>query len=219
MIEAVIFDKDGVLMLTELIYHRAYQDAIRHFGAEGEYDWETHRKRNGTPTSETFLMLRKKFGLTISLDEFLAEYRKRYTDLFMSEGLVVPEGVREMISELKKIHMPISIATGGSRKSTSLTLEKTGLAGEFEIVVTSDEVAKGKPDPEIFLLAAERMGVTPHKCLVIGDSINDVLGAKAAGMKVIAITDDFYSRDPELASPDLEVKEFKEITLEMIKSI
>jgi HAD superfamily hydrolase (TIGR01509 family) len=219
MIEAIIFDKDGVLMLTELIYHRAYQDALRHFGAKGEYTWEEHRKRNGMPTSETFLMLRNKFGLTISLDDFLLEYRKRYTDIIMSEGLVVPEGVRELLFELKKNNMPISIATGGSRKSTNLTLEKTGLTSEFEIVVTSDEVAKGKPDPEIFLLAAERMGIEAHKCLVIGDSINDVLGAKAAGMKAIAITDDFYSRDPELALPDIEVKEFKEITLEMIKSL
>ena len=219
MIEAVIFDKDGVLMLTELIYHKAYQDALRHFGARGEYTWEEHRKRSGMRTSETFLVLRKKFGLTISLDEFIPEYRKRYTDLIMAEGLTVPEGVRELLFALKKINMPISIATGGSRKSTDLTLEKTGLASEFEIVVTSDDVAKGKPDPEIFLLAAKRMGVPPHKCLVIGDSINDVLGAKAAGMKVIAITDDFYSRDPELALPDIEVNEFKEITLEMLKSI
>jgi HAD superfamily hydrolase (TIGR01509 family) len=220
MIEAVIFDKDGVLMLTELIYFRAYQATLTHFGANGtEYDWDVHSRMNGTPTSERFLFLKKMFGLKISFDDFLPEYRKRYTEIIMSEGLVVPEGVQKLLNELKKINMPISIATGGSKKSTGLTLEKTGLASEFEIVVTSDEVAKGKPDPEIFLLAAQRMNIHPHKCLVIGDSINDVLGAKAAGMKVIAITDDFYSRDPALASPDIEVKEFKEITLEMIKSI
>lgn len=220
MIEAIIFDKDGVLMLTELIYHRSYQETLTYFGVNGaEYDWDVHSRMNGTPTSERFLFLKKMFGLKISFDEFLPEYRKRYTDIIMSEGLTVPEGVRELIGVLKEANMPIAIATGGSRESTAMTLEKTKLTGLFEAVITSTDVAKGKPDPEIFFLAAQRMGVPPHNCLVIGDSINDVLGAKSAGMKVIAITDKSYIEDPELASPDLEVKEFKEITLEMIKSL
>ncbi|MEX2007280.1 MAG: HAD family phosphatase, partial [Candidatus Levyibacteriota bacterium] len=187
--KAVIFDKDGVLMLTEPLYHRAYQGALDHFGAIGLYDWDTHRKRNGMPATETYFFLRKKYKVKASLPDFLAEFRKRYKKFMMSEELEVPEGVRELLSALKKADIKVAIATSGHRESTAMTLEKTRLSEEFGTIITSDDVAKGKPDPEIFLLAAERLGVSPKECLVIGDSINDVLGAKSAGMKVIAITD------------------------------
>lgn len=219
MIKAVIFDKDGVLMLTEPIYHRAFQDILKKYDAKGVYTWEQHRKVSGKPTTEVILALKEMFGLKFSVDEFIVEYRNRYKTIFIEDGLEVPQGVRELLTALKKKGMPVAIATGASRESTNLTLEKTGLASEFSVVCTSSDVAKGKPDPEIFLLAAERLGVNPHNCLVIGDSVNDVLGAKAAGMKVIAITDKSYSRDPLLASPDLEVQSMKEITLETIQSL
>jgi len=218
VLKAVIFDKDGVLMLTETIYHKAYQDILAQFGIKKEYTWDMHRKRNGMPTAETFFYLKKEFGFKISLGDFLPVYRNRYTEL-MQDGLVVPDGVHELLDSLKMANIPVAIATGGSRESTDMTLEKTGLAEYFDIVITSSDVANGKPDPEIFLLAAKRLGIKAHNCLVIGDSVNDILGGKAAGMKVIGLIDRSYSRDTALAVPDIEVVSMKEITIEMMKEL
>ena len=219
MIKAVIFDKDGTLMLTEEIYFRTFRDAVKKYGGKREYVWEDHVNYIGTPTTETFLDVRKKFGLTTSFDEFAQTYREGYKKAFEEEGLVPVEGVKELLDTLKKEKIPFAIGTGSVAKSTEFTLRKAGLFEYFDIIVTASDVAKGKPDPETFLLTAKKLRVNPHECLVIGDAINDVLAAKSAGMKIIAITDKSYIEDPDLASPDLEVKEFKDITIEMIKSL
>lgn len=220
MINAVIFDKDGVLMLTEDIYYQAHLLTLDYFGVDGKkYTWKMHAQRSGTPTSERFLFLKNKFDLKMSFDKYYLQYKKRYLENMIERGLIVPDGVFNLLNYFKKVKMPIAVATGGVRENASLTLEKTNLIDFFDVVVTSSDVAKGKPDPETFLLAASRLGVNPKDYVVIGDSVNDVLGAKAAGMKMIAITDKSYSEDPLLASPDIEVKEFKEITIDMIKSL
>ncbi len=219
MIKAVIFDKDGVLMLTEEIYFNAFRDAVKKYGGNKEYTWEDHYSYIGTPTTETFFAVRKKYGLTVSFDEFADTYRGIYRKTIEEEGLQSIAGVKELLDSLKKENIPFAIGTGSTAKSTELTLKKTGLLRYFDIAVTADDVAKGKPDPETFILAAKKLGIELHDCVVIGDSINDVLAAKSAGMKMIAITDKSYIEDPDLASPDLEVKEFKDITIEMIKSL
>ncbi len=219
MIKAVIFDKDGVLMLTEEIYFRAFRDTVKKYGGNKEFTWEDHYHYIGTPTSETFFAVREKYGLTVSFDEFVETYRRGYRKIIEEEGLKSPTGVKELLDSLKKENIPFAIGTGGGAKSTELTLRKAGLFEYFNIFVTADDVANGKPDPETFFLAAKKLGVKPDDCVVIGDAINDVLAAKSAGMKMIAITDKSYIEDPNLASPDLEVKEFKEITIEMIKSL
>ncbi len=218
MIKAVIFDKDGVLVLTEEIYFRAWRDAMKKFGANKEFTWEHHYQYIGVPNSETFFAIREEYGMRVSYDEFVNDYRNRYREIFEIEGLEAVKGVRELLDALKKENIPFAISTAGSLKSSEMILRKVGIFDYFKIIVTSDDYSRGKPDPEPFLLAAKKLGVNPHECVVIGDAINDVLAAKSAGMKVIAITDKSYIEDPELASPDLEVKEFKEITLEMIKS-
>lgn len=219
MAKAVIFDKDGVLVLTEEIYFRAWRDSMHKFGTKKEFKWEHHYQYIGVPTSETFFSIRNEYGLTVSFDEFVKDYRNGYREIFEKEGLNSVEGVESMLKNLKTQNIPYAIGTGGGFKSTRLTLKKAGIEKYFDVIVTADDVSQGKPHPETFLMAAEKLGINPHDCVVIGDSINDVLGAKSAGMKMIAITDKSYIEDPDLASPDLEVKKFSDITIEMIKSI
>lgn len=219
MIKAVIFDKDGVLILTEEIYFRAFRDAVKKYGGNKEFTWEDHYYYIGTPTSETFFAVREKYGLTVSFDEFVEVYRSDYRKIIEEEGIKSVEGVRELLDSLKKENIPFAIGTGSNAKGSEFTLKKGGLFEDFDVVITADDVAKGKPNPETFLLAAKKLGVNPSECVVIGDAINDVLAAKSAGMKMIAITDKSYIEDRDLASPDLEVKEFKDITIQMIKSL
>lgn len=219
MIEAIILDKDGVLVLTEEIYFRAFRDSVKKFGGNKDFIWEHHYQYIGVPTSETFFAIRKEYGLTVNFEEFVGDYRRGYRVIIDREGLAAAPGVVAFLEKLKKEKIPFAIGTGGRRESTKQILERTGLYKYFSIIITADDVAQGKPHPETFLLAAQDLNVRPHNCVVIGDSINDVLGAKSAGMKVIAITDKSYIEDPNLASPDLEVKKFSDITINMIKSL
>jgi len=219
MLEAVIFDKDGVLVLTEEVYFRAFRDTVKKFGGEPEFKWDDHYYYIGVPTSETFFAVREKYGLRVNLDTFVEEYRREYRRIFEEEGLSATDGVEEFLTLLKQEKIKYAVGTGGARQSTELTLKKAGIYDYFNVIITADDVARGKPDPETFFLAAKGLGADPRGCVVIGGSINDVLAAKSAGMSVIAITDKSYIKDPSLASPDLEVKAFKEITVEMVKSL
>lgn len=217
--KAVIFDKDGVLMHTEKIYFQAYHDTILFFGGSGTYSWEDHKKFMGALSSERFLFIRKKFHLPVSFDEFMSEYRKRYYELFDTQGIKVIEGISDFIELLKANGIKLAVFTGSSRKNTEFTLKKVNLSAEFDAIVTADDVSQGKPHPEGFLLAAKLLKVEPADCVVIGDSGNDVIAAKDAGMRVIALVDENYIRDPELAKPDLEVDSLKEINVQSLQAL
>lgn len=217
--KAVIFDKDGILMHTEPIYFDAYAGTIKYFGGLKEYSWELHKGYMGFLSNEKFLKIKKEFDLDIPWDIFTEEYRRRYLETIESDGLSAASGIRELLGLLKEEGVKVAVATGSSRNNTTFTLAKTGLNKEFDVVITADDLTKGKPDPEPFLLAAERLGVEPHECVVVGDSINDVLAGKSAGMKVIAVVDSEYSADPSLARPDLEVNSLAEITMERLKEL
>lgn len=219
MIKAVIFDKDGVLMITEPIYFKYYKASIKYFGGIGNYTWDLHKSFTGYTSAEKFEVIKKKFKLKVSLDEFLKEYRSRYFEVINKEGIEVPKGVKEFLELLKRKKIKRAVGTGGHGINVKLTLTKTGLIDNFDVIITADDVAKGKPDPETFLLAAKKLGVKPKDCVVVGDSLNDVLGGKSAGMKVIAIVDPEYSEDPALASPDLEVSSLSEVTFEKLNSL
>lgn len=217
--QAVIFDKDGVLMLTEQVYFQAYKDTISFFEGLDGYSWEYHQKHMGNLSSEKFLEVRKDYSLETNLNDFSAEYRRRYLQIFENDGVAVPEGVKEFLELLKKANIKSAIVTGSSKRNADLTLEKTGLISKFDAVITGDDVSVGKPHPEGFLLAAERLRVDPAECLVIGDALNDIVAARAAGMKVLAIIDADYTRDPELAKPDMEVHSLTTVNLDTLKRL
>lgn len=218
-LQGVIFDKDGVLMNSEPIYFRAYKDALTHFDSTKEYAWDIHKQFMGTSGAEKFEKIKNEFDIKVSLDEFRHFYRNRFLEIIESEGLTPEDGIDNLISELENEKIKYAIGTGSGKVASDLTLLKSGLKEKFDIVVTADDVVQGKPDPETFLLAAKRLDIQPHDCVVIGDSINDFLAAKSAGMKIVGVVDENYLEDPSLAVPDIKVRLLKEIDLKLLKSL
>jgi HAD superfamily hydrolase (TIGR01549 family) len=217
-LKAVIFDKDGVLINSEQIYFQAYKDSINKFSGT-EFTWEDHMKYMGTSVADRFGVIRKKYKLRVSLDVFKNDYRSNFKKIAQARGIYVLPGVKMLLNSLKKSGIKYAIVTGSSRETAQFTLSMARLYDKFETIVTADDVAKGKPDPEPFILAAKKLGVNNHECLAVGDSINDTLGAKSAGMKVLAVTDANYSEDLELAVPDLMVSSLAGVTIEKLKSL
>lgn len=177
--DLVIFDCDGVVVDSERIMHRVFGDFIRSLGA----DIDSGRMNElflGRRLADCIAIVESITGKAAppgSLDRYRAE-----RDRVLREQVQPIEGVRDVIEALT---VPYCIASSGDHSKMRATLGATGLLPLFEGLLTSaTEVAKGKPAPDVFLLAAERMGVAPGRAAVIEDSVNGVLAGSAAGMTV-----------------------------------
>jgi beta-phosphoglucomutase family hydrolase len=180
--KAAIFDMDGTLVHTEPLHQQSWIKAMGEVGIDIDVaHYDTHF--SGRPGRETTQRL---FGFTPEQAEAMS---RRVTSVFweLAAGNVEPlSGVRAFLTKIADI--PKGVATSARRHSAARMLEELGLIDYFGAIVTADDIAKGKPDPEIFLLAAKRLDVDPERCVVFEDSIAGVTAAKAAGMYCAAIT-------------------------------
>ena len=185
MIKAIIFDLDGVLVDAEKIQTKALLVVLSKFKVVPSIN--EIRKYEGALTEELIKALLGNRGIETSSIKQLAEKRRKLAlRLINSEGVGISEGAMQLLSRIKNLNLKIAVATAASRTRAELILEKTGIGKYVDILVTGSDVGKGKPNPEIFLLAAKRLKVYPSECLVIEDSENGVVAAKSAGMFCVA---------------------------------
>jgi HAD superfamily hydrolase (TIGR01509 family) len=135
------------------------------------------------------VFLKGIFGEDFPFEEIQRLRREYVLEHIGKNGITVKQGVFEMLDFLDKMNLPRAIATSTHRKSVVPNLSRTGLDSRFETIVCGDEIKNGKPAPDIFLEAAEKLKVSPEKCLVFEDSNNGIRAAHAAGMAVIMIPD------------------------------
>lgn len=182
--DAFIFDCDGTLADSMPLYHRAWQRALTAHGATFEFTWELFMSRAGMTTALTVEGLNATFGTALDA--------KTVEQLQHAEFLGLIETVRpiDAVVEIARTYagkLPMSVASGGTRPLVERTLELIGVRDLFPVVVVAADVKHGKPAPDIFLLAAERMGVLPERCLVFEDGAPGLLAAERAGMKSVLI--------------------------------
>lgn len=180
-----IFDLDGTLVDTMPLHYTAWESALRRAGLKGRLDEKLFYELGGVPSRKVAALLGKRHGLEL---DPVAVYRDK-ENTFMSslEKLALIAPVVEFARRVSVDH-PVAIASGGTRDVVASTLSKTGLAALFPTVVTADDVEHGKPEPDMFLLAAKRMGVAPADCLVFEDGQPGITAAKAAGMKWVFVS-------------------------------
>jgi len=179
-----IFDLDGTLVDTMPLHYRAWDEAMRRVGLKCPLDEELFYSLGGVPTRRVAELIADHYGLTIDphavFDHKEALFRELQTDAKLIEPVV------EIARRMSLTH-PISIASGGPRDIVRRMLELTGLAPLFEVIITPEDVEHGKPAPDMFLLAAERMGVLPGDCLVFEDAEAGMRAAEAAGMTWVRV--------------------------------
>lgn len=186
LFDAVIFDMDGLIFDTERLIRRAVQNASRSVGFEisdAFYD-----SMIGVPGPECDNLIRSKFGTAFPFDEYLVGYRAEWSRL-VQEGIPIKIGTIELLDHLRASQMPIGLATSSHRETTERHLRNSELRPYFDVVVTRNDVARGKPHPDLFLKAAGELGVVPSRCLVLEDSYNGVRAAVAAGCLPIMVPD------------------------------
>lgn len=184
MIRALIFDMDGLLVDSEPLAAKAMDAFLARYGLERRED--VHRQLLGRRLPEAIAIVRESYGLEHALETLIEQYGEMR--LAALRGAVRPlAGAREIIAFARSAGLRIALATSGLRAHANVSLAETGLAGLFDAEATGDEVERGKPAPDLFLLAATRLGVSPAECVVFEDAPNGVIAAKAAGMRVAAV--------------------------------
>src|SRR4051812_28643089 len=179
-----IFDLDGTLVDTMPLHYRAWNEAMRKVGLNCQLDEDLFYSLGGVPTKRVAILIAEHYGLTIDPLAVFDHKESLFRALQKDAKLIEP--VVEIARRVSLTH-PVSIASGGPRDIVRGMLELTGLAPLFKVVVTPEDVEHGKPSPDMFLLAAKRMGVSPGKCLVFEDAEPGMRAAEAAGMKWVRV--------------------------------
>ncbi len=182
--DAVVFDCDGTLVDSMPAHFDAWCEALALYGAGGVFKEDVFFAMGGRPTLDIVVELNDEYDL--KLDPAAVAFAKREAFLKRLNTVTLIEEVANFAESLRG-KVPMAIATGGSRMVIEKTLKIVGISDWFDEVVTADDVADGKPAPDIFLRAAHLLGVDPTKCLALEDAPSGILAAQRAGMQVIAI--------------------------------
>lgn len=182
--EAVIFDCDGTLIDSMPAHFEAWCEALTLHGAKGVLKEDVFYAMGGRPTKDIVVELNDEYGLR--LDPASVALSKREAFLKKIGTLELIDEVADFARSLRG-RVPMAIATGGTRYVIEKTLQAVGVSDWFDEVVTADEVRIGKPAPDVFLMSAKLLGVSPMKCLALEDAPAGIMAAQCAGMQVIAV--------------------------------
>jgi HAD superfamily hydrolase (TIGR01509 family) len=215
VIDAVVFDMDGVLIESEEIWDTIRETYVRERG--GRYDEEIQRAMMGMSSREWSRYLHETAGLTESPETINADVVQRMLAAY-HDHLPLLEGAVAAVHRLAARY-PLAVASSSNRPLIDAVLDVSGLQGSFQATVSSEEVARGKPAPDVYLEAARRLGVAPERCAAIEDSHSGIRSAGAAGMLVVAMPNPSYPPDAEaLAQADVVIRSLDELTPELLAS-
>ncbi len=187
MIEAVVFDMDGLMLDTEPLYKAAWQSGCRELGYE--LSDAVYSTLVGRPTPACEEVLLHTLGADFPLDLFRPRWPTLWREAAARDGIHLKRGLLPLLEFLRKREVPIAVATSSEAHFTDFSLGRAGLLGAFNAVVTGDQIAHGKPAPDIYLAAATQLGVAPHNCVALEDSEAGAVAAAAAGTVTLLVPD------------------------------
>lgn len=179
-----IFDLDGTLVDSMPLHYRAWNEAMKRAGLPHELDEDLFYSLGGVPTLRVAELMGEHYRLRLDPHQVFHEKEGLFLELRSELRLIEPVVAFARAAATRR---PVSIASGGPRDIVRETLRLTELAPLFPVVVTPEDVVFGKPAPDMFLLAAERMGVAPRECLVFEDAEPGIAAARTAGMQWVRV--------------------------------
>ena len=216
MIGAVVFDLDGVILQTEEVWDEVRGRYIVEQG--GQYDAAAQRAMMGMSAPEWSRYLAEDVGVPGTPEEISADIVRLMEARYREELPLIP-GARDAVGRLAA-RWPLGLASSSNRPLIDDALELAGLDVFFQATVSSEEVARGKPAPDVYLEAARRMGVPAERCAAVEDSHSGIRSAKAAGMHTIAIPNpNFPPGEDALALADLVLDSIADLTVDAVDSL
>ena len=206
---AVVFDMDGVLVETEEVWDAVREQLVTERG--GRWVPEAQAVMMGMSSPEWSRYLAEELGVPMTPEAINREVVERISARYAA-ALPLHDGAVEVVQALAE-RWPLGLASSSNRPVIDLVLELAGLAGCFRATVSSEEVARGKPAPDVYLEAAARLGVAPAACVAVEDSANGLRSAAAAGMRVVAVPNRAYPPPPDVVrTAELVLDDLRELT-------
>jgi HAD superfamily hydrolase (TIGR01509 family) len=214
--DAVVFDLDGVLVDSEQTWADAKRDLVERTG--GTWKDEATLKMLGMSSPEWSAYLHDDLGVPRPPEEISRQVAERMVELYREDLPLLP-GAVEAVRRMQK-RWPLGLATSSNREVIDTFLELTGLTDAFATTISTEEVAAGKPSPDVYLEAAKRLGVEPQNSVAIEDSTNGMRAGLAAGMRVIAIPNPHFPPDPDvLAQAPVVLGSLGELTEDLLRGL
>jgi HAD superfamily hydrolase (TIGR01509 family) len=216
MIEAVIFDLDGVLIDSEQVWASAREQLVRERG--GTWRSDAVRAMMGMSSPEWARYMHERLGLAMAPEQIAREVVQRLEGLYRERLPLIP-GAREAVASLAN-RWRLGLASSANRPIIELVLELADMRRLFAVTVSAEEVARGKPAPDVYLEVARRLGHAPSHCAAVEDSTNGLRAAKAAGMLLVALPNhDFPPTDDALALADAVIESLDELRPELVERV
>ncbi len=212
--KAVIFDLDGTLVDSMWMWKAI---DIEYLGKFGHSLPETLQKDiEGMSFSETAVYFKKTFQIPDSLEQIKTDWNQMAYDKYTKE-VPLKKGVKNFLDYCKNNGIKLGIATSNSRELVESTIDALKIRKYFDHIMTSCDVAKGKPAPDVYLETAKILGVEPSRCLVFEDIIMGIMAGKNAGMKVCAVEDEFsmHQLEEKMRLADYYIKDYDDINMEL----
>jgi len=217
MIKTVIFDMDGVIVDTEPVHHHAYNQHFEQLNIE--VNAEMYASFTGNSTKNIFERLKIQFNLDEDVANLVETKRNLFNDAFDNkEDLYLLDGVEDLIKDLYDNGMQLVLASSSATVTINRVFNRFRLHKYFTHIVSGEDFPKSKPHPAIFLKAAELANTPVENCIVIEDSTNGIMAAKAAGIYCIGY-DSFHSKLQDYSLADVVITDFKELSYGKIKNL
>lgn len=211
--KAILFDMDGVLLDSEPLFLRAINASLKAHGVAGVTERENQDLLIGSTIEQTWSRLKQTRNLSKSISDLILDYEKYVLQIF-TNPLSVRPGVHKLISYCTDNQIPIAVASSSQHRWIDIKLKAIGLANVFDSVMGGDDVVNGKPDPEVYVKSAEKLGINPEWCIAIEDSPVGIKSAVQSGAFTIAVrSDSTIGMDVSRAHIILETLEYFEYSL------
>ncbi|CAM3274211.1 MULTISPECIES: HAD family hydrolase [Paenibacillus] len=209
MIQAFIFDMDGVIIDSEPLHFEVDIQVMKDFGAA--ITQEQLEKYVGMTNPEMWKLIREEYQLQRTVSEIIDYQLSNKIKILTAREMEPIDGIRELLADLKASGIPVGIASSSPPVFIQAVLDKFGLLDAFNCIVSGEEVDRGKPAPDVYLKAAELLGAEPASCMVLEDARHGIAAAKAAGMQCIGFVNP-NSGNQDLSAADYVVRSIAEVS-------